>query len=112
MQGWTPLRGCVHDPAFLADAEAAGISPQDLDELIRVNIEDVLCGASEAKLNVTFPVVIAPDIRFLRTNNHVQVPSLRIAWRIADDDGDKIQLLRCSLVPPKVPVPVPTPPAP
>lgn len=97
MQAWGPLRGCIHEPQFLADAAAIGITAEALDEIIRVDVEDVLCGATLEKLNEVYPVLAAPDLRLVFTNQRGSTPALRIAWRIATEDFGKVDLLRCAV---------------
>lgn len=96
MQEWKPFRGCIQEDAFLQDAEAYGIPIQALDEVMRTDIEDVLCGASDEKLDIVYPVLVPPDKRLLLTNRRGEVPGLRVAWRIATEDHGKIHLLRCA----------------
>lgn len=96
MQEWKLYRGCIQEDAFLQDAEAYGIPIRELDEVMRTDIEEVLCGASDELLDAAYPIWVPPDKRLLLTNRRGAVPPLRVAWRIATEDHGKIHLLRCA----------------
>lgn len=93
MESWSPLRDCIQDHEFVQDAVSLGISQQDLDEHVRAQLEQVLCGATLEAVDAVYPILVGPDFRMAMTTNSVGVPALRVAFRITDR---YLQLCRCA----------------
>lgn len=96
MEQWPNLRGFIHDNQFVSDATALGISPELLDDMVSHDVEQVLRGMDNERLDDIYPCRNA-DLRLLLTEARPGVPPLRIAFRIAHEDSGKIQLCRCGL---------------
>lgn len=89
MNEWQARRSSVESEGFLASAAAAGVKPQHWDA-ISPDIENVLCGADRALLDMVFPEI--DGVRRLALIATTQgYPSLRLAFCL-DERGDVLYL--------------------
>jgi hypothetical protein len=80
---WSHNRGCGEDPSFESSCEAFGLDVEAWDDL-SIGIQSALCGASDEKLEAEYPMR-ADRLRLYITVAARGLPSLRVAFRVAED---------------------------
>jgi hypothetical protein len=86
MDLWENNRGSAHDPGFDSQLAALGIAMPDWDS-VAPNIEEVLNGAADEKLDELYPARTSSGLRVILTEVTPRVPALRVAFKVEEVTG-------------------------